>query len=278
MSATSSSAPPEPATYLVIDAGNTNIAFAIYTGETRRGRWRIATDSRRTADEYAVWLTQLMQLDGLDRRTVDAAIIASVVPGVTANLRRLCARYVLAEPMVAGEGGIGYDIPVRLDHPEEIGADRLVNAVAAHERYGGPCIVVDFGTATTFDIVAADGGYEGGVIAPGIHASMDALHASAAKLPGVAIKRPARVIGTSTVPAIQSGVFWGYIGLIEGLIQRITAEHGGRPTVIATGGLASMFDAETTAIDHVDGDLTLRGLLRLARRHHEHHCPSNDTP
>jgi type III pantothenate kinase len=278
MSATSSSAPPEPATYLVIDAGNTNIAFAVYTGDERQGRWRIATDARRTADEYAVWLTQLMQLDGLDRRAVDAAIIASVVPGVTANLRRLCARYVVADPMVAGEGGIGYDIPVRLDHPEEIGADRLVNAVAAHETYGGPCIVVDFGTATTFDIVAADGGYEGGVIAPGIHASMDALYASAAKLPGVAIKRPARVIGTSTVPAIQSGVFWGYIGLIEGLIRRITAEHGGRPTVIATGGLAAMFDAETDAIDHVDDDLTLRGLLRLARRHHEGHVASSDPP
>lgn len=278
MSATSSSAPPEPATYLVVDAGNTNIAFAVYTGDERRGSWRISTDSRRTPDEYAVWLIQLMQLDGLDRRSVDAAIIASVVPGVTENLRRLCRRYFVAAPMVAGADGIGYDIPVRLDHPEEIGADRLVNAVAAHEGYGGPCIVVDFGTATTFDIVAADGGYEGGVIAPGIHASMDALYASAAKLPGVAIRRPARVIGTSTVPAIESGVFWGYIGLIEGLIQRITAEHGGRPTVIATGGLAPMFDAETDAIDHVDGDLTLRGLLRLARRHHEGHVPSSDSP
>ena len=278
MSATSSSAPREPATYLVIDAGNTNIAFAVYTGDELRGRWRIATDARRTSDEYAVWLTQVMQFEGLDRRAVDAAIIASVVPGVTDNLRRLCERYFVARPMVAGEGGIGYDVPVRLDHPDEIGADRLVNAVAAHARYGGPCIVVDFGTATTFDVVAADGGYEGGVIAPGIYASMDALYASAAKLPGVAIKRPARVIGTGTVPAIQSGVFWGYIGLIEGLIQRITAEHGGRPTVIATGGLAAMFDAETDSIDHVDADLTLRGLLQLARRHHEGHPLATDTP
>jgi type III pantothenate kinase len=168
--------------------------------------------------------------------------------------------------MVAGEDGVGFDIPVRLDRPEEIGADRLVNAVAAHARYGGPCVVVDFGTATTFDIVAADGGYEGGVIAPGIHASMDALYASAAKLPGVAIKRPERVIGKRTVPAIQSGVFWGYMGLVEGLLGRIRAEHGGAPTVIATGGLAAMFEPETGAIDHVDPDLTLRGLRLLAER------------
>mgnify|MGYP000011035212 CR=1 FL=1 len=266
MSATSSSALAEPATVLVIDAGNTNVAFAVYAGTERLGRWRIATDARRTADEYAVWLTQLLQLQGLDRHVIGDAVIASVVPGVTESLKRLCTAYFAGPPLVAGEDGVGFDIPVRLDRPEEIGADRLVNAVAAHERYGGPCVVVDFGTATTFDIVAADGGYEGGVIAPGIHASMDALYAAAAKLPGVAIKRPDRVIGKRTVPAIQSGVFWGYMGLVEGLLARIRSEHGGAPTVVATGGLAAMFEPETRAIDHVDPDLTLRGLRRLAER------------
>jgi type III pantothenate kinase len=258
-------------TRLVIDAGNTNIAFAIYAGDARRGHWRISTDPRRTSDEYAVWLLQLMAIEGLTAAAVEQAIVASVVPGVTGALRRLCERYMGGPPLVVGEAGCRVEIPVRLDRPEEIGADRLVNAVATFERYGGPAIVVDFGTATTFDVIGADGGYEGGAIAPGIHASMDALHAAAAKLPGVAIERPRRAIGTATVPAIQSGVFWGYIGLIEGLIRRMSAEaaglHGGPPTVIATGGLAPLFEPETDAIDAVDPDLTLRGLLSVARHH-----------
>jgi type III pantothenate kinase len=253
-------------TRLVVDAGNTNIAFAVYTGDLQRGHWRISTDERRTADEYAVWLTQLMQLAGLTPGDIEETVIGSVVPGVTANLRQLCKRYFKGTPLVIGEGRGRVGVPVRLDRPDEVGADRLVNAVAAHERYGGPCIVIDFGTATTFDVIGEDGGYDGGVIAPGIHASLDALYAAAAKLPGVAIEKPPQVIGRATVPAIQSGVFWGYIGLIEGLIARITAEHGGTPTVIATGGLAPMFEAETRDIHHVDPDLTLRGLIRVARQ------------
>lgn len=250
---------------LVIDAGNTNVAFAVYAGEIKRGYWRISTDSRRTADEYAVWLIHLMKLYGLAPDDITDSVMASVVPGVTENLRSLCHRYFGGPPLVVGERGVAAGIPIRLDRPEEIGADRLVNAVSAHERYGGPCIVVDFGTATTFDVVASDGGYEGGVIAPGIHASMDALYAAAAKLPGVAIERPAQIIGTATVPAIQSGVFWGYIGLVEGLLRRIQDEHVSDATVVATGGLAPMFEPETAAIHYVDDDLTLRGLVRIAQ-------------
>lgn len=251
---------------LVIDSGNTNIAFAIYEGEIQRGRWRIATDSRRTADEYAVWLTQLMALQGLALESVTRTILASVVPGATQNLRDLCTRYFAGVPLVVGEPNVTLGgLRVRLDRPEDVGADRLVNAVAAFGDYGGPCVVIDFGTATTFDIIGTDGSYDGGIIAPGIHASMDALHATAVKLPGVAIQAPPSVIGKATVPAIQSGVFWGYIGLIEGLLQRIIAELGQPVTVIATGGLAPMFGEKTTMIDHVDLDLTLRGLVRIDR-------------
>lgn len=266
MSETSFLAEPEPVR-LVVDAGNTNIAFAIYTGDRRRGTWRISTNSRRTGDEYAVWLSQLMALEGLRPSDVEEAVVGSVVPGVTDNLRFLCTGYFGGLPLIVGEGGIRPDVTVRLDRPDDVGADRLVNALAVHESYPGPTIVVDFGTATTFDVIAADGAYEGGIIAPGIHASMDALYSAAAKLPGVSVQRPDRVIGKSTVSAIQSGVFWGYIGLIEGLLTRIANEHGGEPTVVGTGGLAPMFEPETKAIHYVDSDLTLRGLLRVAQAH-----------
>jgi len=248
---------------LVIDAGNTNIAFAVYQGQKQLGHWRAATDPRRTADEYAVWLMQLMALEELSPRDIDGAVMANVVPAADYSLKQLCRRYFGGDPVVVGEAGMSLDVPVRIDRPEEVGADRLVNALAGHERYGGPLVVVDFGTATTFDIVGKDGAYEGGVIAPGIHASMDALHAAAAKLPRVAVARPPRVVGKGTVRAIQSGVFWGYIGLIEGILSRIEAEIGERVEVVATGGLAALFHAETACIHHVDPDLTLRGLLQV---------------
>lgn len=248
---------------LVIDSGNTNTVFAVYDGETQRGRWRASSDPRRTADEYAVWLTQLMALEGLAPKDVDAAVMANVVPAAAYGLETLCRRYFGGPPLNVDDPGVDTGAPVRIDRPEEVGADRLVNAVAAHETYDGAVVVVDFGTATTFDIIAADGAYEGGVIAPGIHSSMDALHSAAARLPRVAVARPPRVIGKATVPAIQSGVFWGYIGLIEGILARVAAEYGAPLTVVATGGLAPVFQAETAAIDHVDPDLTLRGLVRI---------------
>lgn len=248
---------------LAIDSGNTNVVFAVYDGEVQRGRWRASSDSRRTPDEYAVWLTQLMALEGLTPRDIDGAVMANVVPAATYSLKTLCTRYFGGPPLSVGEPDVELGVPVRIDRPQDVGADRLVNAVAAHERYPGALVVVDFGTATTFDIIGADGGYEGGIIAPGIHCSMDALYAAAARLPRVAIEKPPRVIGKATVPAMQSGVFWGYIGLIEGILGRIAREYGAPLTVIATGGLAALFEAETDAIHHVDPDLTLRGLVRI---------------
>ncbi|MBS0491445.1 MULTISPECIES: type III pantothenate kinase [unclassified Phenylobacterium] len=250
---------------LAIEQGNTNTLFAVHDGEAWIAQWRAATDSSRTADEYAVWLSQLLHMAGLQFGVLDACIISSVVPQSIFNLRNLARRYLHVEPLVIGENA-DLGIEVRIDKPSEAGADRLVNALGAHIVYPGDLIVIDSGTATTFDVIAADGGFEGGVIAPGINLSMEALHSAAAKLPRVAIQKPQRVVGTDTVGAMQSGVFWGYVALIEGLIARIKAERGAPMTVIATGGVASLFHGATTAIDHFDPDLTIRGLLEIHRR------------
>lgn len=254
---------------LVIDSGNTNVVFAVYDGEEKRGQWRASSDSRRTPDEYAVWLTQLLSLDGIAPSEIDGAIISNVVPAAQRNLRVLCQRYFKVEPLVVEERSISYGVPIRLDRPEQIGADRIANAVGAYARYGGPLIVVDFGTATTFDVIGEDGGYDGGVIAPGINLSMDALYSAAARLPRIAVEKPQRVIGTDTVSAMQSGVFWGYVGLIEGLIERIQAEYGGDLTVVGTGGLAPLFSETTAVIQESDADMTLRGLVLLYQRNSE---------
>ncbi len=249
-----------------IDSGNTNVVFAVYDGEDKRGEWRSATNANRTADEYAVWLTQLMELCDLTRGDIDAAILANVVPAADYPLRTLCRQYFDCEPLVIGspEADLGFE--VLIDNPAEVGADRLVNTVGAYDRHGGPLIVIDFGTATTFDVIDGDGNYCGGVIAPGIALSLEALDAAAAKLPRVAIRRPSRVIGKATVPAMQSGIYWGYVGLIEGLVARIQAEYGSAMTVVATGGLAPLFAEATEVIQHLDGDLTLRGLAEIYRR------------
>ena len=250
---------------LAIEQGNTNTLFAVHDGDAWIAQWRAATDSSRTADEYAVWLSQLLHMAGLQFGVLDACIISSVVPQSIFNLRNLARRYLHVEPLVIGENA-DLGIEVRIDKPSEAGADRLVNALGAHIVYPGDLIVIDSGTATTFDVIAADGGFEGGVIAPGINLSMEALHSAAAKLPRVAIQKPQRVVGTDTVGAMQSGVFWGYVALIEGLIARIKAERDKPMTVIATGGVASLFHGATTAIDHFDPDLTIRGLLEIHRR------------
>ena len=238
-------------------------------------RWRIKTDAARTADEYAVWLYQLMQMEGVPRGSVREVIIASVVPQTLFHLRGLARRAFEAEPMVVGGPGVDPGIEIRLANPAEVGADRIVNAVAARAAHAGPLVVVDFGTATTFDIVSADGAYEGGVIAPGINLSMDALYRAAARLPRIAVEPPAEglgVIGKGTVHAMQSGVFWGYVGLVEGLLQRILSELGAKATVIATGGLAPMFARHTRAIDHVDQDLTIKGLVAIHARNRRGHA------
>jgi type III pantothenate kinase len=213
-----------------------------------------------------VWLTQLMSLRGLAPGDIDACIIASVVPEAVFNLVQLARRYFNTQPLNVGDRGVDLGIGIKLPHPEEVGADRLVNAVAARERLTPPFIVVDCGTATTFDVVDADGDYAGGVIAPGINLSLQALYMAAAKLPRIAIKTPDKVIGTGTVSAMQSGIFWGYVGLIEGLVARIRAEAGNAMPVLATGGLAPLFAGATPAIDHVDTDLTLTGLRLIHSR------------
>ena len=252
---------------LAIDSGNTNVVCAVYAGDELRGSWRAATNPNRTADEYAVWLIQLMAMSGLAPSDIDATIIGSVVPEATFNLVRLCQRYFGSDPLMVGRSDCFLGIGIDVDMPkEEVGADRVANAVAAQDRYQPPLIVLDFGTATTFDIVDRLGNYCGGVIAPGINLSLRALDMAAAQLPRIGIRRPPNVVGRSTVPAMQSGVFWGYVGLIEGLIQRIRTERGEAMEVIATGGLAPLLAGATKVISRVDPDLTLWGLRLIYRR------------
>jgi len=248
---------------LAIDCGNTNTLFAVHNGQDWIAQWRSGTDSTRTADEHAVWLSQLMALQGFKLADITGCVISTVVPQALFNLRNLSRRYCNAEPVIVGEPGVLMDIEVRLDRPQDAGADRLVNALGARSVYDGPLIIIDSGTATTFDVIAADGAFEGGIIAPGINLSMQALHAAAAKLPRVAIAKPQRVMGKDTVAAMQSGVFWGYIDLIDGLVNRLKTEWGAPMTVIATGGVVSLFEGASRTIDHYDGDLTIRGLMEV---------------
>jgi type III pantothenate kinase len=250
---------------LAIEQGNTNTLFAVHDGAEWIAQWRTATESTRTADEYAVWLTQLLAMRGIALGALTGCIISSVVPQSIFNLRNLSRRYLQVEPLVIGDN-VELGIEVRITKPSEAGADRLVNAIGAHLLYPGDLIVVDSGTATTFDIIAADGAFEGGVIAPGVNLSLQALHEAAAMLPRIAIQKPERVIGKDTVSNMQSGVFWGYVSLIEGLVQRIKAEWGRSMTVIGTGGVVSLFEGATPSIDIFDPDLTIRGLLEIWRR------------
>ncbi len=250
---------------LVVDAGNTNIVFAVHDGHGWRGTWRIATDAQRTSDEYAVWLLSLLTLTKLDRRVIRRAVIGTVVPAALYHLRRLCRDWFDVEPLVA-RSTLDWGFRIRVDNPAEVGADRLVNSLAAHTRFGGPLVVVDFGTATTLDVVDADGSYVGGVIAPGINLSLEALHQAAARLPRIGIGRPQAVIGTATVPAMQSGIYWGYVALVEGLVARIRAEFDHPLKVIATGGLAPLLGEGTTLFERIEPDLTLEGLRLLAER------------
>jgi len=251
---------------LAIDSGNTNVVFAVFDGQTVKGSWRYHSNPLRTADEYAVWLTQLMSLNGLEPKQINAAIIASVVPAARFNLMRLCQKYFDVEPMMVSDPAIDLGIKALVDRPEQVGDDRMVNAVAAFERWGGDLILVDFGTATSFDVTDKDGNFCGGVLAPGINHSVDALYMASALLPRIEIRKPDAVVGKATVPAMQSGVFWGYIAMIEGVVKRIDAECGRQLTVVATGGLAPLFMEHTAAIDHIDSDLTIRGLQMIHKR------------
>lgn len=253
---------------LAIDCGNTNVVFAVYDGDKQRGQWRAATKTDRTSDEYGIWLTQLMERDGITTSAIQHAIVASVVPGKNFDLKRLCQKYFNVEPKFIGDKDVDLGTVVRVDNPKEAGADRVINAMAAHTTYGGPLIIIDFGTATTFDVVDSSGAYCGGCIAPGINLSMEALHMATAQLPRLQVVNPgnAPVVGTNTISAMMSGVFWGYIGLIEGLVTRIKAERGENMKVVATGGLAPLFAEATTVIEHIDPDLTMRGLVAVHER------------
>jgi type III pantothenate kinase len=248
---------------LAIDCGNTNTLFAIHDGSEWRAQWRAGTYSSRTADEHAVWLSQLMSLEGLGFGDVTACVISTVVPQALFNLRNLSRRYLNTEPIIVGEPGVRLNIDVRLERPRDAGADRLVNAIGCRSKYEGALILIDSGTATTFDVISADGAFEGGIIAPGINLSMQALHGAAAKLPRVAIAKPANVMGRDTVSAMQSGVFWGYIDLIDGLVVRLKEEYALPMTVIATGGVVSLFEGASRTIDYYDPDLTIRGLHEI---------------
>ncbi|SOB87813.1 type III pantothenate kinase [Sphingomonas guangdongensis] len=253
---------------LAIDAGNTNVVFAVMDGRQVRARWRIATDPRRTADEYVVWLSQLLALEGIERAAVTEVVIGTVVPRALHNLRTLSIKYFGGEPIVAGADG--WPLVLDVDEPQSLGADRALNAIAAHAAYSGDLIVVDFGTATTFDVVDYTGAYKGGIIAPGINLSLDALVTAAAKLPRIAIEAPedTRVIGRNTVDQMHIGIFWGYVAMLEGLIARLKAEIGRPARVIATGGLAVLFEQHTDCFDAVAHDLTLTGLAMMAERTH----------
>lgn len=253
---------------LAIDVGNTNTVFAIYRERLLLGQWRLSTNRERTADEYAAALVQLMGLRGLSHEDVDAVMISSVVPQAVTPLRWMSRDFFRCEAAVVGED-LDVPIAVDLDNPREVGADRVVNAVGAMLRYPPPLIIVDFGTATTFDVIDEHGTYRGGVIAAGINLSLEALARAAAKLPRIAVAAPSRVIGRSTVGAMQSGVYWGYVGLIEGVVARIRQEYGAPMRVIATGGLAPLFAGGTDAISHVDPDLTMIGLLEIYERNRE---------
>ena len=253
---------------LAIDAGNTNVVFAVYEGRKIKARWRIATDPRRTGDEYAVWLMQLLSIRGIKAKQINQIIVSTVVPRAMHNIGVLAKNYFNIEPLIAGEGAASYHIDIDVPDPRSLGADRAVNAVAAHAKYPGDLIVVDFGTATTLDVIDFNGAYKGGIIAPGINLSLDALVGNTAKLPRIAIEAPksASVIGTNTEDQMLIGVFWGYVAMMEGLIARMRAEIGRPAKVIATGGLAVLFDEATEIFDAVDSELTLDGLAILAER------------
>ena len=251
---------------LAIDAGNTNLVFALVDGGVIEARWRIATDPRRTADQYAVWLHQLLELEGYERTDVDAVIIGTVVPRALHNLEVLASKYFHVEPMIAGQGSASWPIRLDVDEPQSVGADRALNAIAAHAKYPGELIVIDFGTATTFDLVGADGAYCGGIIAPGINLSLDALVSAAAKLPRIAIEAPAddlSVIGRTTQSQMLIGIYWGYVAMLEGLTGRMKREVDEPVTVVATGGLANLFDEHTQVFDAIEPDLTIQGLSLL---------------
>jgi len=251
---------------LAIDSGNTNIVFAVFSDDGELlGEWRAGTEQNKTDDEFGVWLTQLLGQDGISSKNITSAILATVVPDNLIHLKSLCLKYFDCEALIIGDPNVKLGVNILTDNPSEVGADRLCNAVAAHDSYEGPVLILDFGTATTFDVIDGNGNYCGGAIFPGINLSLEALHHGAAKLPRVAIDEPELVIGKDTVSAMRSGIFWGHVSMIEGMVTRISEEFGSSMKVIATGGLAELFYNSCESVDVCDSTLTLRGLLNIAQ-------------
>ncbi len=253
---------------LAIDCGNTNTVFSIWDGTRFVATWRTSTEWQRTADQYYVWLSTLMHFQKVEAEITDV-IVSSTVPRVVFNLRVFADRYFNTRPYVVGKAGCELPVATRVDEGTAVGPDRLVNTVAGYDLYGGNLIVVDFGTATTFDVVDSDGAYIGGVIAPGVNLSLEALHNAAAALPHVDITKPQSVIGTNTVACMQSGIFWGYVGLVREICARIKAEHGAEMRVIATGGLAPLFQQSEALFDEYKDDLTMHGLTVIHKYNKE---------
>lgn len=253
---------------LVIDVGNTNTVLGIYEGEVLRDHWRIETAKGRTSDEYGILILNLLQFAGFEPSRIEGVIMASVVPSLMLSMETMCTRYLRHSQMVVGPG-IRTGMPILTDNPKEVGADRIVNAVAAFEKHQQGCVVVDFGTATTFDCVSRKGEYLGGAISPGFHISAEALFQRTSKLPRVEITRPKKAIGKNTIASMQSGIFYGYVGLVDETVRRISEELGIKPIVVSTGGLARLFEGICTTIDEVDEFLTLRGLRILYDRNSE---------
>ena len=247
---------------LAVDCGNSNTVFSVWNGSNFIATWRISTHWQRTADQYFVWLSSLMKLNKLEVE-INEVIISSTVPRVVFNLRVLADRYFDSRPIVVGKGDCRLPVDVRVDMGTNVGPDRLVNTVAGFSRYGGNLIIVDFGTATTFDVVASDGAYMGGVIAPGVNVSLEAFHQAAAALPHVDVTKPDRVIGTNTEACMQSGIFWGYIGLVKETTAKIKEEYGKEMKVVGTGGLVPLFQQGDDIFDIFDDDLTMRGLVEI---------------
>jgi type III pantothenate kinase len=277
---------------LVLDVGNTNTVLGVFQAAANEeahygpliAHWRVSTTKTQTVDEYGVLFRNLFAMNGLEVSQVQGTVISSVVPPLDSTLRDVCERYFQSRPLFI-EPGIKTGMPVHYDNPAEVGADRIVNSVAAFEKFGGPCIIVDFGTATTFDVVSKKGEYMGGVITPGISISADALFARTARLPRVDVRKPPRVLATNTVNSVQSGLYYGYLGLIDGILERLIGELGGEVNVVATGGLASLMGGGSKYIREIDDLLTLDGLRIIFERNQAHSkrrsdpaAPSSNAP